>query len=174
MACDPNPASFTVTGTSDGTVAGADSGGEYFWSASTPECTYHYTVSYSVTINGSTTKMDTPIGAFFASASGSTTSDLTGVMGGPLIIGWEPSGPPFSVPSGETATLNYTLDSVDPPPACWTITGIKKNGKKWQRIGPNRVPSKIRIPKDVDPRTCVIIEDGILVPKNRYELINEG
>lgn len=64
-----------------------------------------------------------------------------------------------------------TLLTIDDVPICWSITGIRKNGRKWQRNGPNRLPDEIRIPKDVDPDSCIVIEDGYQVPKDKYRLI---
>ena len=172
MACTPTPASFIVTGTSDGSSSGADGSGAYSPSfGSGAPCVYTYSIAYTITISGSVTQLSTPVGDFTSSTSGSTTVSFNApYTSGPLEIGWSPTGPPFSVPSGETATLNYTLLDAS---ACWAITGIRAKGRKWQKFGPNRTPSVIIIPKDVDPKSCVIIEDGLLVPSHRYVLISE-
>jgi hypothetical protein len=69
---------------------------------------------------------------------------------------------------------SYTLSltAIDGDPICWSVTGLKKNGRKWQYHGPNRVPDRIKIPSDVNPESCIVIEDGVLVPKHRYKLFN--
>lgn len=168
MACDPNPMSFVVTGVTDGTVAGADGAGSYFFNPLTPNCIYLYTVDFTVNVN--VPELNTPIGTFQMTDSGSTSVSLTGSQ--LLEIAWQPPGPPFTPPDGN-ASLQYTLESVFDPGVCWSITGTNKNGKKWQRHGPNRLPSEIKIPRNVDPESCIIIEDGLLVPKSRCKLIPE-
>jgi len=57
---------------------------------------------------------------------------------------------------------------------CWMLTYTGPDGKIAVRRGPNRPPSKFIIPEGSDLSTVKLIEDGLLIPPNRYQIITKG
>jgi hypothetical protein len=106
-------------------------------------------------------------GCLIDTATGSVPGDFT-VPGDEYFIAGISSEDLCSL----SASYVLNLTAIDGDPICWSVTGIKKNGRKWQYHGPNRVPDRIKIPADVDPNSCIVIEDGFLVPNNKYKLVN--
>lgn len=56
---------------------------------------------------------------------------------------------------------------------CWVITSQRKGGKLFLNRGPGRAPTRFVIPDDADPGSCVLYEDGVLVPRNAYKVVHE-
>lgn len=85
--------------------------------------------------------------------------------------------------SGNFGAGNYpqlSIDFFDCTPTttttsiCWLLTALRVDGRLFVDRGPGRPPSKFIIPDDADVRTCVLIEDGLTIPRHRYEVINES
>lgn len=190
MACAAGEASFTISLTS---VAGPGTPqvATHNWVLPSANCSYVYSVSYSVQTEPNGTAhiiswtapgfhyqntsggSPTVCGGSYPTTTGSGT-DQTFSSSQTLGLSVEDgAGPGGVVCSGMTGSVTYTLINTIDNSACWTITGIRKNGRKWKKYNPNRAPSVIQIPRDVDPASCIVIEDGILIPQYRYELISE-
>lgn len=59
---------------------------------------------------------------------------------------------------------------IDYTPICWSLTFQMEDGKYDQYNGPGRYPSKIRLPFGVNPSSCILIEDGLFINKNKYSI----
>lgn len=57
---------------------------------------------------------------------------------------------------------------------CWVITARRKDGSLFIDRGPGRAPDKYIVPDDVDPKTCVMAEDGVTIPRRQYQVVNES
>lgn len=192
MACAAGEASFAISIT---TVGGMSETATHDWVLPSANCVYTYSVSYDVQVEPNGTAhiiswdgtdgsgnfhVANSVGGNFSICQGpyqditgsGVDIDLSADTTLSLVVGDFSDG--SSVCSGLTGTATYTLTNTqDDNPVCWSITGTTRGGRKWQKFNPNRLPSSIRIPRDVDPDSCVVIEDGLFVPRRRYELIVE-
>lgn len=64
--------------------------------------------------------------------------------------------------------------TVSTDPICWQFYARRRNGMPVRQSGPQRYPSKIYVPGDTDPESAVLVEDGVLIPRRKYELIPNG
>lgn len=102
---------------------------------------------------------DTITGVFDFQGKGTMGNDGAGDYPFPTIIAESP------------ACLDKFLGSTS---TCWVLTGIRANGRKFVNRGGGRAPDKFIIPDDVDERTCILIEDGIKIPRSMYSLLHDS
>lgn len=82
------------------------------------------------------------------------------------------SGAGYTFTNGRTETIQFRLD-VTPIPICWSLTAMRNDGRFFRIHGPGRLPRKLRVPRNVKLSTCIVYEDGVFVPKNKYNVIHE-
>jgi hypothetical protein len=57
---------------------------------------------------------------------------------------------------------------------CWVITAERSDGTLFVNRGPGRSPNRFVIPDDADIKSCILFEDGMLVPRSAYDIIHES
>jgi hypothetical protein len=77
--------------------------------------------------------------------------------------------PPF-IFTNTFLCIGYMQFQIDDVPICWSLTFALKTGQKRSIHGPGRYPSSLIVPKDIDMQSCILIEDGIEIKRNKYKL----
>lgn len=58
-------------------------------------------------------------------------------------------------------------------PLCWVLSGKRADGTLWEKRGPGRLPSRIRVPWDIDEGALAAVEDGAPVDRAKYRIVRE-
>ena len=114
----------------------------------------------------------------FANAATDNTFDLRHAANSPLInAGVNLASAGVTQDIEGTARLDggegYDIGAYeDGTPICWNYTAnYRGSNKRFKMAGPGAFPKKLRIPDNVDESTGIMIDDGVLIDPEEYEVI---
>jgi hypothetical protein len=57
---------------------------------------------------------------------------------------------------------------------CWSLSARKADGSLYTIKGPGKAPTRFVIADDVDEASVVLYQEGILIPRQAYEVLHES
>lgn len=138
----------------------------------------NHTIGVTVTISGHESDPPQPPGGVWGTVNGDGIPGYNQLYIGDSVSGSIDLTDGYNVISnGTQITLNVGEEWVATwrysgyAPLCWRLCVYRRKGMQFSASGPGRFPSVIHVPRDCDLSSSILIEDGVLIPRRKYELI---